>query len=300
MLASSKNTPFTTLSIAAGYFCKSEIRYSFRFNGKELDKEIYGDGNALDFGARIYDGRLGRWMSCDPLQMNYADLSPYNFVSNMPISAIDPDGRDIIVLADREAAKGAGHQAVLIGDDKNGWMYISKDGADNGGAIGKPGFTITQFKNLEEFRNSPHNFDLMEGQNHSLVNGGENKDITFKLDKNGKKIQRYEEAFYIKTIKKDGTSTDNESIIAAYNQATAIYCLSLSDCSDVATAALREGQNYLNRPLNTPVEESLTDEFPNNKQKSIEKYNVGKDVDNLIVPDNLMLNDGEKGKYEGD
>ncbi len=34
-------------------------KYRFGFNGKENDNEIQGDGNSYDFGARIYDSRLG-------------------------------------------------------------------------------------------------------------------------------------------------------------------------------------------------------------------------------------------------
>jgi hypothetical protein len=58
---------------------------------------VYGEGNALDFGARIYDSRLGRWLSVDPLQKMYSGLSPYNFVDNNPIRLIDADGRVITI-----------------------------------------------------------------------------------------------------------------------------------------------------------------------------------------------------------
>ena len=44
----------------------SSEKYRFGFNGKENDNEVKGAGNSLDFGARIYDSRLGRWLSCDP------------------------------------------------------------------------------------------------------------------------------------------------------------------------------------------------------------------------------------------
>jgi len=37
--------------------------YRFSFNSKEKDDETYGGGYAYDFGARIYDSRLGRWFS---------------------------------------------------------------------------------------------------------------------------------------------------------------------------------------------------------------------------------------------
>jgi RHS repeat-associated protein len=82
MYSTSKYTPFTTLSIATGYFCFSKSGYRFRFNGKENDSETYGDGNALDFGARIYDSRLGRWMSLDPKFKMFTDLSPFCFTSH--------------------------------------------------------------------------------------------------------------------------------------------------------------------------------------------------------------------------
>ncbi len=71
-----------------------ENGYRFGFNGKEKDDEVKGVGNSLDFGARIYDSRLGRWLSVDPLHKKYPNLSPYVFCANNPIIYIDKDGRD--------------------------------------------------------------------------------------------------------------------------------------------------------------------------------------------------------------
>ncbi|MBK7108192.1 MAG: RHS repeat-associated core domain-containing protein [Chitinophagales bacterium] len=68
--------------------------YRFGFNGKESDAETYGEGNAYDFGARIYDARLGRWMSVDPLQRKYPNLSPYSGFGNNPVLIVDVDGRE--------------------------------------------------------------------------------------------------------------------------------------------------------------------------------------------------------------
>ena len=62
----------------------------------EKDDEMKGSGNSYDFGARIYDSRLGRWLAVDPLVTKYPNLSPYNFVDNNPIVFIDPDGKDIV------------------------------------------------------------------------------------------------------------------------------------------------------------------------------------------------------------
>ena len=67
--------------------------YRYGFNGKEKDNEVKGEGNSLDFGARIYDPRIGRWFSTDPLQNKYPGVSPYVFVRNSPLVKYDPDGK---------------------------------------------------------------------------------------------------------------------------------------------------------------------------------------------------------------
>nr|MBK9649932.1 RHS repeat-associated core domain-containing protein [Bacteroidota bacterium] len=83
----------------------------------------------LDYrGARFYDCDVARFLSLDPLAVKYVQMSPYCYVANTPINAIDPDGKDIIFIIDREAAGTAGHIAVLIGNEKTGWRYVSING----------------------------------------------------------------------------------------------------------------------------------------------------------------------------
>ncbi|MCF8278416.1 MAG: hypothetical protein K9J17_16940 [Flavobacteriales bacterium] len=68
----------------------------------EKDDEIKGNGNSLDFGARLYDPRVGRWLASDKLAAKRPDLTPYRFGLNNPISFINPDGNfefDPAVLA---------------------------------------------------------------------------------------------------------------------------------------------------------------------------------------------------------
>jgi len=79
------------------------LAYRFTFNGKENDSETYGDGNAYDFGARIYDARLGRWLSVDPLNSKYPSLTPYHFTANNPIIYKDVDGKDYELVIDHKA-----------------------------------------------------------------------------------------------------------------------------------------------------------------------------------------------------
>ena len=66
--------------------------YRFHFNGKESDNEVYGEGNVYDFGARIYNPRLGRFLSTDPREREYAWQSPYAYIRNNPINVIDFNG----------------------------------------------------------------------------------------------------------------------------------------------------------------------------------------------------------------
>jgi RHS repeat-associated protein len=68
------------------------LAYRFGFNGKENDADVKGDGDQIDYGARVNDPRLGRFMSEDPLTKGYPELTPYQFASNTPIQAADLDG----------------------------------------------------------------------------------------------------------------------------------------------------------------------------------------------------------------
>jgi RHS repeat-associated protein len=83
-------------------------------NGKEKDDEIKGSGNSYDFGARIYDPRLGRWLATDPLQIKYPSLSPYHFGYNSPIITIDPDGKENIVVTGGEYTSDARYKYNFV------------------------------------------------------------------------------------------------------------------------------------------------------------------------------------------
>lgn len=53
-----------------------------------------GDGNQQDYGMRIYDPRLGKFLSVDPFAHSYPFYSPYQFAGNDVIRAIDLDGAE--------------------------------------------------------------------------------------------------------------------------------------------------------------------------------------------------------------
>jgi RHS repeat-associated protein len=75
--------------------------YRYGFNGKEDDDEW----GKQDYGFRMYDARVGRFLSVDPLAGSYPWYTPYQFAGNMPIKFIDLDGGEPISnKADANAA----------------------------------------------------------------------------------------------------------------------------------------------------------------------------------------------------
>jgi RHS repeat-associated protein len=83
--------PGRTFSLDSG------AKFRYGFNGKEKDNSIEDvNGADYEYGARIYDARIGRWLSMDPWFKKYPDLNPYVFSVDNPIRIADPDGKGII------------------------------------------------------------------------------------------------------------------------------------------------------------------------------------------------------------
>ena len=78
-----------------GTFSSGDYRYGF--NGKEKTDEINGEGAVYDYGFRIYDSRLSRFLSVDPLSSKFSWWSPYAFAGNTPIVGVDLDGLELIL-----------------------------------------------------------------------------------------------------------------------------------------------------------------------------------------------------------
>lgn len=72
--------------------CEGVQGYRYGFNGMEKDDELKGAGNSYDFGARMYDSRLGRWLTRDPASSHYPNLSSYSYVANSVMIFVDPTG----------------------------------------------------------------------------------------------------------------------------------------------------------------------------------------------------------------
>jgi RHS repeat-associated protein len=108
--------------------------YRFGFNGQEMDDEIKGGGNSLEFKFRIYDSRLGRFLSVDPLSPEYPWNSTYAFAENDVIRAVDLGGKE--------------KQIVVYQANNNGtvtqFQIIDNSTLENGhGPLGNGTYSIT-------------------------------------------------------------------------------------------------------------------------------------------------------------
>ncbi|WP_163394145.1 RHS repeat domain-containing protein [Flavobacterium limi] len=64
---------------------RNSLNYRYAFQGQELDTET----NMEAFQLRLWDGRIGRWLSPDPMGQ-YS--SPYLGMGNNPVNGLDPNG----------------------------------------------------------------------------------------------------------------------------------------------------------------------------------------------------------------
>jgi len=81
--------PFGSRHTFGGTYAQTTNR--FKFNGKE--EQTTGNLQYLDYGARMYDNKIGRWFVQDPLAEKYYAYSQYSFSGNNPILNIDSDGK---------------------------------------------------------------------------------------------------------------------------------------------------------------------------------------------------------------
>ena len=62
------------------------------FNGQEADNEVFGENGLFAFEFRMYNARLGRFWSVDPLAAKYPWNSTYAFAENSPIGYLEMEG----------------------------------------------------------------------------------------------------------------------------------------------------------------------------------------------------------------
>ena len=136
--------PFGMVMPGRSYTAGTGYRYGF--NGKENDNEVKGNGNQQDYGMRIYDSRISRFLSVDALAKEYPELTPYQFAGNIPIAAADLDGNEPDIKFD-----GANSIYLVGGSEVDRKVYGEAfDKTTGNGAIlvGMAGGTISTLYSL--------------------------------------------------------------------------------------------------------------------------------------------------------
>jgi RHS repeat-associated protein len=114
--------------------------YRYAYQGQEKDPETGWEA----FELRMYDGRVGRWMTTDPYSQYH---SPYLAMGNRPVSGVDPDGGkffdwvevggeifyDSRIRSQEQATAKYGNDAI---HHEVGTTYMSDEGNVMLGALG--------------------------------------------------------------------------------------------------------------------------------------------------------------------
>lgn len=139
--------PFSIMKAYADYYAFGEQlpsrnslnnNYRYAFQGQEKD----GDTGMEAFQLRLWDGRIGRWLSPDPKGQYF---SPYLGMGNNPISRIDPDGGSD--YPDRDGF-GCGESWV---DADGSWIWDS----DIHQWVGQDGYSAPVLSNIWIDKNPP-------------------------------------------------------------------------------------------------------------------------------------------------
>ena len=119
-------------------FTQGSNLYRFGFNGKEKSNEVEGDGNIYDYGFRIYNPRIARFLSTDPLTREYPWYTPYQFAGNKPIWAIDLDGLEEYLVTNYYDHRGRIEEtAITVINVKSGGREDMKLQDADGGYLAK-------------------------------------------------------------------------------------------------------------------------------------------------------------------
>ena len=78
-----------------GVFSSTGDAQPYKYNGKELDRK--GGLDWYDYGARMYDAALGRFMKTDRFSEKYVSLSLYQYGANNPVNNIDVNGDSLLL-----------------------------------------------------------------------------------------------------------------------------------------------------------------------------------------------------------
>jgi RHS repeat-associated protein len=125
--------------IYSNYF-KTHDRYLFQ--NQEMDNELKGKGNSVNFEYRMHDPRLGRFFAIDPLASKYPYNSTYAFSENRVIDNRELEGLEGTPVNARSS------QGARVGTT----AYLSREGVGRAWSVRRqarpsPSLSITPVPN---------------------------------------------------------------------------------------------------------------------------------------------------------
>jgi RHS repeat-associated protein len=97
-----------------GWTAEPSPTNAYKYNGKELNTDF--GLNLSDYGARWYEGSIGRFLEIDPLSEKMRRFSPYNYAFCNPMRFTDPD---------RKAPE------TIFKDENGKFLHETKDGINS-------------------------------------------------------------------------------------------------------------------------------------------------------------------------
>jgi len=145
--------------------------YRYGFNGKEKDVDgEWGSNTHYDYGFRIYNPAIAKFLSVDPLRKEYPWYTPYQFAGNTPIQAIDLDGLEpTSPIEDWAIGSEYVHGQMFKAD--NYWVFASTSStADDIHQYYDPDDELEPWKQFEPLVAKPIAQDVSQGS--AIILGG--------------------------------------------------------------------------------------------------------------------------------
>jgi RHS repeat-associated protein len=245
----------------------------YKFQGMELQDET--ETYLTEF--RTYDPWLGRWGQIDPKANPFE--SPYVGMGNNPLKYIDPLGDTVIVISAPESVAGAGHAAVLVGNDNDGYTLYSKNGTASSESSVEGGVTSSSGEGDNDQKG------VYVGSLEDFANSDLNKDE----DGNAYYTQGY--------MLPSDSETDKKAVEGANSQLDKDYNVLSNNCVDVCSDALSNAgfdpgysigtSSYISPGgIATTKTTKTLSPIPNVRYQKIKENNKGTDVSDRLRVNN--------------